>query len=108
MLEATRKPNRVFPTPPTPTSVKRRARTNIALASATSRRLPTKLVASAGRLPRDRRKLLATTYAAPLKAIDGGYSPVTQRTLSDTLISTSRRWGGHRGLPTEATLSTLA
>jgi hypothetical protein len=48
---ANRNANRVFPTPPTPVSVSNRASPKSRRASDSSRRRPTKLVLSMGRLP---------------------------------------------------------
>ena len=66
---AARIARRVFPTPPGPTRLTRRPSVSIFLTSASSRRRPMKLVASAGRLP-ERRAGLAMTliYTGPLAA----------------------------------------
>src|ERR1700674_2656016 len=60
--DAIRSPSRVFPTPPGPTRLTRRAVASFFLISPSSRRRPTKLVVSAGRLPDRCLGLALTTH----------------------------------------------
>ena len=73
---------RVLPTPPGPTRVTRRTVASFFRSSASSRRRPTKLVASAGRLPR-RRVGLAMVTSTVLRAV-GGPWPARSRPNHET------------------------
>jgi hypothetical protein len=63
---AIRSASRVLPTPPAPVNVNNRAANSRRFASFNSRRLPTKLVSSAGNLPTFRQTLSGTRRSIKL------------------------------------------